>query len=76
MVTIPWKDLSPEALQGLIEAFVAREGTDYGDRNFTLEEKVAHVRRQLEKGTAVIVYDAQSLTANIIPADQLKASRR
>jgi len=27
---IPHQTLSPEALQGIIEAFVTREGTDYG----------------------------------------------
>ncbi|WP_171489951.1 YheU family protein, partial [Acinetobacter baumannii] len=28
---IPWQDLSPETLENLIERFVLREGTDYGE---------------------------------------------
>ena len=32
-VAVPHTELSPEALQGVIEAFVLREGTDYGDRD-------------------------------------------
>ena len=28
---IPWQDLSPETLENLIESFVLREGTDYGE---------------------------------------------
>ena len=47
---VPWDALSPEALNGVIEAFVLREGTEYGEREFALGEKVAAVRRQLERG--------------------------
>ncbi len=51
---IPHQELSPEALQGLIEEFVTRDGADYGERDTPLEDKVAQVRRQLlrrEEGT-------------------------
>ncbi|TIE66479.1 YheU family protein, partial [Legionella pneumophila] len=34
---IPWQELSPEALENLIESFVLREGTDYGEHERTLE---------------------------------------
>lgn len=44
---IPWQDLSPETLENLIESFVLREGTDYGEHERTLEQKVADVKRQL-----------------------------
>ena len=33
---IPWQDLSPETLENLIESFVLREGTDYGEHERTL----------------------------------------
>ena len=45
---IPWQDLSPETLENLIESFVLREGTDYGEHERTLEQKVADVKRQLQ----------------------------
>ena len=67
-VVIPHEDLPPETLHRLIESFVNREGTDYGPRQWTLEEKVGHVIRQLERGEALVVYDAQSQTTNIIPS--------
>lgn len=41
---IPWQDLSPETLENLIESFVLREGTDYGEHERTLEQKVADVQ--------------------------------
>src|SRR5438876_1151512 len=54
---IPHLMRSPEALRGVIEAFVTREGTDYGVHDVPLATKVGQVRHQLDTGTAVIVYD-------------------
>jgi len=68
---IPYEMLSPEALQGVIEAFVTREGTDYGTRDVSLAAKVWQVRQQLDAGTAVIVYDESTASCSIQPADQL-----
>jgi uncharacterized protein YheU (UPF0270 family) len=63
---IPYEKLSREALLGLIEEFVSREGTDSGYTKKSLEENVEMVKRQLEKGDAFIVYDEATQTANIV----------
>jgi uncharacterized protein len=63
---IPYEKLSQEALQGLIEEFVTREGTDSGYTKKSLEENVEMVMRQLDKGEAFIVYDETTQTANIV----------
>jgi uncharacterized protein YheU (UPF0270 family) len=68
---IPHEMLSPEALQGLIEAFVTREGTDYGTHDVSLATKVVQVRHQLDAGTAVIVYDEDTESCTIQPTHQL-----
>jgi uncharacterized protein len=68
---IPHQMLSPEALQGVIEAFVTREGTDYGTQDVSLTTKVWQVRQQLDAGTVVIVYDESTESCSIQPADQL-----
>lgn len=65
-VEISPAELTPEALRSLVEAFVQREGTDYGERERTLEEKVRDVLRQLERGEARIVFDLASESANIV----------
>ena len=65
---IPHRDLSDEALRGVIESFVLREGTDYGQRDYSLEEKMAEVMRQLDRGEAVIVFDPDSETVSIVVA--------
>lgn len=54
-VIVPHKELSAEALRGVIESVVLREGTDYGEREFSFEEKVAHALGRLESGKAQIL---------------------
>ena len=68
---IPHHLLSPEALRGVIEAFVTREGTDYGTHEVSLETKVVQVRQQLDEGTAVIVYDEATDSCTIQPTNQV-----
>ena len=62
---IPHRQISAEALQGLIEEFVTREGTDYGEIEARLAEKVAQVGRQLESGAAVIVFEPETGSVTI-----------
>jgi hypothetical protein len=66
-VPVDYRDLSPQALRGLIEEFVSREGTDYGLRETSFETKVRDVERQLESGEARIVFDLLQESANIVP---------
>jgi hypothetical protein len=68
---IPHQMLSPEALQGVIEAFVTREGTDYGIQDVSLATKILQVRQQLDAGTAVLVYDEDTESCTIQPTNQL-----
>ena len=65
---IPHRELSEEALRGVIESFVLREGTEYGQRDYSLEEKIAAVVRQLDRGEAVIVFDTDTGTVSIVVA--------
>jgi hypothetical protein len=64
-VVIPHSELSADALRGVIESFVLREGTDYGEKDFSLEQKVAHVMRQLERGEARVMFDPNTETVDI-----------
>jgi uncharacterized protein YheU (UPF0270 family) len=60
--------LSPDALRGVIEAFVTREGTDYGVQEVSLATKVMQVQQQLDAGTAMLVYDEETESCTIQPA--------
>ncbi len=65
-VEVPYTELSPEALRGVIESYVLREGTDYGEREITLEQKVAQVLSHLAQGKARVMFDPESETVTII----------
>ena len=66
VIEVPHQALSSEALRGIIEEYVTRAGTDYGAREKAIEEKIADVQRQLERGEAVIMFDAATATTNIV----------
>ncbi|MDH3643315.1 MAG: YheU family protein [Gammaproteobacteria bacterium] len=65
MVKIPQSQLSEEALHGIVEAFVLREGTDYGHRDHTLAEKRERVLEQLRNGEAELSFDPETGSVDI-----------
>jgi uncharacterized protein YheU (UPF0270 family) len=67
-VEVPLSELSADALRGLAESFVLREGTDYGEVERTHEQKIADVLRQLERGEARIEFDPQTESVNLVVA--------
>ncbi|MDA3918934.1 MAG: YheU family protein [Deltaproteobacteria bacterium] len=66
---IPYDQLNPETLHGVIEEFVTRDGTDYGEFEVSLDAKISQVLGQLKSGKAVIVFDQESETCNILGSD-------
>jgi uncharacterized protein YheU (UPF0270 family) len=64
-VEVPYGELSAELLHAVVESFVLREGTDYGEREYSFADKVAHVMRQLKKGEAKILFDPESESVTI-----------
>ena len=66
-MNIPYENLSPDVLRGIIEEFILREGTDYGQGEFTMEDKVSAVVSQLQRGVIVINFDPEMETCNIVP---------
>ncbi len=73
---IPWKSLSPTTLRAVIEEFATREGTDYGEREATLDDKVDAVMAQLKQGSAAVFFDEESETVTIQPVDRHGQPRR
>ncbi|MBR9858075.1 MAG: YheU family protein [Gammaproteobacteria bacterium] len=67
---IPFTELGEDTLNNLIEQFVLQEGTEYGDRDISLNEKLIQVKQQLKSGDAVIVYSELHESVNIVPADR------
>ncbi len=69
---IPWQELPASTLQNLIESFVLQEGTDYGEYERSLEDKVADVQQQLARGEVVIVWSELHESVTIRPAQSLR----
>ena len=67
-VAVPHTELSADALRGVIDSFVLREGTDYGERDVPHATKVAQVLRQLERGEARIMFDPVTQGVSIVLA--------
>lgn len=66
---IPVNRLSPEALQGVINEFISRDGTDYGGMEASPETNFRQVKYKLEIGSAVLIFDEETETTNIFLAN-------
>lgn len=62
---IPYKELSSDTLQAVIEEFITREGTDYGEQEYSLQQKIDQVKAQLKQGEIIINYDVESQSCHI-----------
>ena len=69
---IPYQDLDLDTLHNLIEYFILREGTDYGEQEISLPEKTTKVMQQLKEGSVVILYSELSESVTLIHKNQFK----
>jgi uncharacterized protein len=67
MVEIPFQQLTNDALQGVIDDFILREGTDYGTQEASLEKKREDILRQLKNGKAKIVFEPETESITLLP---------
>ena len=69
---IPHQRLSAAALRGVVEDFVTRDGTDYGEMEVSLESKVAEVMLMLEHGEVFVVFDPATESCSIVKRKALE----
>ncbi len=69
-VEVPHTALAEDLLRAVIESFVLREGTDYGERELSLDDKVRRVVRLLERGDARIVFDPRTESVDVVTKDR------
>jgi uncharacterized protein YheU (UPF0270 family) len=70
LVEVPPSRLSPETLQGLLEEFASRDGTDYGERETPLEDRVKQLHGQLQRGDLQLLFDLASETWDLLPRER------
>ncbi len=66
MLQILPKDISKEALEGIIQAYVLREGTDYGVQAHTFPEKCLQVMDQISRGEVKLWYDEGTQSVELV----------
>ena len=69
---VPYQTLPADLLQKVIESFITREGTDYGLVEYSLDEKVQHIRLQLKNKEAYIVFEGETESITLLTAQQAK----
>ena len=63
MLEIPYQDLSPEALRGVLEEFATRGGFE---SDVSLDSRIAQITEKLRQGKAKIVFDPDEGTTNVV----------
>lgn len=71
-IEIPLEAVSEEALAGIIDSFILREGTDYGAEEALMSTKVKQIRRQLTQREAKIVFDPNTDSVTILPTREFE----
>lgn len=65
-IEVPREAISDDALRGIVESFILREGTDYGREEVELTTKIRQIERQLENGQVKILFDPNTETVGIV----------
>ena len=68
---IPYQQLTTDTLDSLLEEHALREGTDYGENEVSLADKVEQLKQQLVSGFVVIVYSELHESVNLIKKSEL-----
>lgn len=67
---IPFEQLSADTLTAILEEYASREGTEYGEIDYSLAQKVAMLRKQLERKEIGISFNTDTETCSLISLRQ------
>lgn len=73
---IPASALSEEALLGVIDSFIQREGTDYGVAEVAYATKLKQVKTQIERGSVKIIFDPNLQSVSLMTDVDWKKQNR
>ena len=74
VIEIPYQSLSAQALEGIVEEFASRDGTDYGETEYSLADKVIQVKGQLKSGHLTLLFDPISQSCQIVNSRDWKSN--
>lgn len=70
LIEVPWDALEAETLQRLVEEFVTREGTDYGQQEIDLSTKVQQIIHGLRNRQWLIIVDTAMQSTHIVDSTE------
>jgi len=73
---IPYQQLDEMTLNNLIEQFILREGTDYGEVEFSLQQKTQQVHQQIKNGKIHILYSELEESVTLISDQEFRAAQK
>ncbi len=62
---VPWKNLKSDTLRAIIDEFVSRDGTDYGEKEVEHETKIQQVHQLLVEGKVRLVFDSETESCDL-----------
>lgn len=71
-VEVPLEALTADAVKGVIENFILREGTDYGTSEVPYDVKAKQILKQIEKGDVKIAFDPNTETVTLLTSKEWK----
>lgn len=74
-VEIPPDRLQPEVFRSVLEEFINREGTNYGETELSMDQKRENLQGLIASGEVSIVFDPNTETCTLIERDELQVLR-
>jgi len=72
---IPYQQLDEITLNNLIEQYILREGTDYGEVEFSLQEKTQQILEQIQNQDINIIYSELEESVTLISNHELNSAQ-
>jgi uncharacterized protein len=69
-IEVPTTRLDAAVLDALLEEFASRDGTDYGERELTLDEKVGNLRSQLASTELQLLFHTETEQWDLVSREQ------
>ncbi len=74
VIEIPFQSLSQDALEGIVQEFASRDGTDYGEFEYSLADKINQIEGQLKSGHLTLLFDPISQSCQIVNSRDWKSN--
>ncbi|WP_160060238.1 YheU family protein [Psychromonas sp. L1A2] len=72
---IPYQQLDETTLNNLIEQYILREGTDYGEVEFSLQEKTLQITQQIKNEDIYIMYSELNESVTLVSKQEFQQTQ-